>query len=137
MMLSFIAAVYNEEEEIGELLQHIQSVVDVIRIVDDGSTDATPIILGNADFMFKERHVNSIGPTKTWDFKAVTIEHTGLPETVKNEALKMVPDGSWVLMLDADERFADGVLEAIDSFLNSSESEKVDYVYFRQVEVID
>jgi glycosyltransferase involved in cell wall biosynthesis len=123
-LISFIAAVYNEEKEITDLHNHIYWLVDNMYIVDDGSTDDTENILAA---------IEEFDP----NFEYKRIAHTGLPEMVKAEALDMVPDGSWVIMLDADERFMDDVLQAIHDFCNSSESEEYDYVYFRQVEIID
>ena len=121
-MLNFIAAVYNEEKEISGLLSHIYDYVDGIYIVDDESSDETPNLLAQYEDEY---------PKISWK----TIPHTGLPETVKNEALSMVPDNSWVLMLDADERFADGVLDKVKAELKS-------YIpwthyYFQQLEIIE
>ena len=121
-MLNFIAAVYNEEKEISGLLNHIYDYVDGIYIVDDESSDETPNLLAQYEDEY---------PKISWK----TIPHTGLPETVKNEALSMVPDNSWVLMLDADERFADGVLDKVKAELKS-------YIpwthyYFQQLEIIE
>jgi len=121
-MLNFISAVYNEEKEISGLLSHIYDYVDGIYIVDDESSDETPNLLAQYEDEY---------PKISWK----TIPHTGLPETVKNEALSMVPDNSWVLMLDADERFADGVLDKVKAELKS-------YIpwthyYFQQLEIIE
>lgn len=125
IMLYFIAAVYNEEQEIKDFLEHVGSLVDGYRIVDDGSTDSTAEYL---DLCFLH-----------WDkdFKYKVIPHSGLPETVKNEAKNMVPDGSWILMLDADERLSDDAQVGIKEFFESGESEDFDYVYFPQYEIID
>jgi glycosyltransferase involved in cell wall biosynthesis len=122
-MISFIAAVYNEEQEVLDLLEHVAGYVEYIFIVDDGSTDETE---------------NLLAAWEDYDtrFEYKRLEHTGLPETVKNEALKMVPDGSWVLMLDADERFITPIQEIVD-WIKSPASEEVDYVYFDQHEIID
>lgn len=121
--ISFIAAVYNEENEIIDLLYHVNRYVDWVYIVDDGSTDTTPQLLQG----YKEA-------IKDLDYKI--IPHTGLPETVKNEALQMVPDGSWVIMLDADERFITPLPEII-AWIESPASKEVDYVYCEQHEIID
>lgn len=127
-MIEFIAAVYNEEKEIEDLVRHVAPYVSGFNIVDDGSTDHTVELLSWPNFM-------RLQVEKRWYIKS--IPHTGLPETAKSEALQLVKDGSWVIMLDADERFVDGVLAAIVAFCNSAEAEEVDYVYFRQVELID
>jgi hypothetical protein len=64
-------------------------------------------------------------------------QHTGLPETVKKAALQVVEDDSWVLMLDADERFAPHVLEQVQTWLHEDETEQYSHVYFQQLEIID
>lgn len=131
MGLSFIAAVYNEQNEINDLLTHVAPFVDTISIMDDGSTDETTYILQQWWDWVKGSHAKI-------DFNWHQMEeHTGLPETVKNAALEVVPDGDWVLMLDADERFAPGVLEAIKKWLTFIDSLTVSHVYFQQLEIID
>jgi len=119
----FIAAVYNEQNEIADLLDHVEDYVDAIYIADDGSTDTTTTWIN-------EHHIIN---TPVYLKELV---HTGLPETVKNEALKMVPDGSWVIMLDADERFYTPIQDIIE-WIKSPASEEFDYVYFDQHEIID
>lgn len=131
-MLSFIAALYNEEKEIMDFINHIVHYVDNVYLCDDGSTDKT------RDIILKETEYHD-------KLSLITIPHTGLPETVKNEALSHVPEGSWVLMLDADERFAPGVLEAIrlwlrlrpDDEISPRLPEPITHVYFQQFEIID
>lgn len=125
MVLEFIAAVYNEEKEIGDLINHVKPYVDYMYIVDDGSTDRTSWALSGASEYLKM--------PLTWK----TIEHTGLPETVKHEALQMTTDGAWIIMLDADERFEEGILPKIVEFIKSPTGKNTDYVYFNQVEIID
>lgn len=123
-LITFLAAVYNEEDELDDLLNSVGPYVERYAVVDDGSQDRTPEIL-------KDWWQN-------YDlFKYKVIEHTGLPETVKNEALKLVHDDSWVLMLDADERLDARTLSDIQQWVNSAESSYIDYVYFKQIEVID
>jgi glycosyltransferase involved in cell wall biosynthesis len=122
LMAYFISAVYNEEQEIADLLAHVESLVSGYCICNDGSTDATVAQLYLA--------------TQMYSLVYKTIDHTGLPETVKNEALQMVPDGEWVIMLDADERFTSETIEAIREFL-LGEEKNWDYVYFNQKEIID
>ncbi len=122
-MITFIAAVYNEENEVEDLLRSVHPFVDAIRVVDDGSIDRTGDILSNW-------HV-----IDNFDFKV--IDHTGLPETVKNEALQMVPEETdWVLMLDADERIHEEFLREIREFCTINPA-SVDYIYLRQIEIVD
>lgn len=125
MGLSFISAVYNEQAEIDDLIRHVFPYVDMLSIMDDVSTDNTLKIL----------HVwQGIDSKVNWHQMD---EHTGLPETVKNAALQVVEDGEWVLMLDADERFAPNVLEQIRAWLKTIDSLDVSHVYFQQLEIID
>lgn len=128
MGLSFIAAVYNEENEIDDLISHVGAYVDNISIVDDGSTDSTMLHIKYATALFDAARVG---------YQYKSIEHTGLPETVKNAALQVVENGEWVLMLDADERFAPFVLERIQDWLKTTEALKYSHVYFQQLEIID
>jgi glycosyltransferase involved in cell wall biosynthesis len=128
-MLYFICAVYNEEFEIPNVLGSVIDSVDGIRIVDDGSIDMTREILIAAEKFFK--HNTSV------DFEFKTINHCGLPETVKHIAKEMVPDDSWILMLDADERLETQTYYDIAAFVKSPESDNWDYIYFDQKEIID
>lgn len=132
-MLEFIAAVYNEEKQLGELIDHVYPYVDTYCIVDDGSTDKTRDILERYDADFNPYAEVQAGPI----FLYKTIDHTGLPETVKREALKWCDPDSWVIMLDADERFAPGVLEQINEFIKSPMSKGIDHVWFTLDEYID
>jgi glycosyltransferase involved in cell wall biosynthesis len=121
----FIAAVYNEEAEIEDLVQHVASIVNGYCIVDDESSDNTVEYL-DLCWLHADKY----------DFQYKTISHTGLPETVKNEALQMVPDGAWVLMLDADERLTEETINGIREFF-VEDYRNWDYVYFNQKEIID
>lgn len=123
-MLSFISAVYNEQLEIADLIEHVYPFVDSIYIVDDVSTDRTVSILK----FYKDKYAKF-----NWQQME---EHTGLCEVVRIKALEAVPDDSWVLMLDADERFAPGVLEAVRAFLEDV-PDNVTHVWFGQHEFID
>lgn len=125
--ISFISALYNEQEEVFSLLTHVNPYVDYFYLADDGSTDKT------ITYIRRWTSINGAHSRLT----IIPMEHTGLPETVKNEALKGVHYDSWTLMLDADERFEEGVLPQIRQFIDSPESEGISYVYFRQHEIID
>lgn len=120
--LEFLAALYNEEHEIADLIAHVAPFVDQLNFCDDGSTDQTVSILREYE--------------KIYPIQYKSIAHTGLPETVKNEALSLISDGSWVLMLDADERLAPGVLDILVSVLRTGPV-PYDYAYFRQIEMLD
>jgi glycosyltransferase involved in cell wall biosynthesis len=124
-MLEFMAAVYNEEEALPGLIDYISPYVDWLVFCDDGSTDNTTNIL--------ERQV--------WKGEILleykTIKHTGLPETVKAEALKMCNRDSWVIMLDADERFDFGVMEQIVEFVKSPMANQYTHVWFTLHEYLD
>jgi glycosyltransferase involved in cell wall biosynthesis len=127
-MIYFITALYNEEQEITDLLTHVAPLVTGYRIVNDQSTDSTITQLEYfEDWALREG----------FDFQHKTIPHSGLPETVKNEAKEMVPDSAWCLMLDADERLSDDALVGIMDFFTNGECEEWDYVYFNQYEIID
>jgi len=123
-MIEFISALYNESAEIDDLVEHVCPFVDRINIVDDGSTDDTADKL---DLHFLHSGL---------DFHYKTIEHTGLCEVARIHALEMCHDDSWIVMLDADERFAPGVLEQIEQFCNNP-PEGVTHMYFSQREFID
>lgn len=122
-MIEFISAVYNESAEIDDLVQHVYPFVDRINIVDDGSTDDTALKLN--------MHVLSDDKTT---YK--TIEHTGLCEVARIHALEMCADDSWVVMLDADERFESPSLSQIVDFVKEA-PDHITHVYFGQKEYID
>jgi len=131
-MIEFIAAVYNEERNVGELIDHVFPYIYRANIVDDGSTDSTVSVLSR----YANDYDESMTPVEPYlHFKS--IEHTGLPESVKREALKMCDPDSWVIMLDADERFAPGVLDQIQEFVDSPMADSIDYVWFILDEYID
>lgn len=126
MTLEFISAVYNEEAEIDDLISHVLPYVDAIHIVDDVSTDSTVDRLAKWWNRFSG---------EGFDWHQMD-EHTGLCEVVRIKALELCDDDSWVLMLDADERFAPGVLEAVRAFLETV-PDNVTHVWFGQHEFID
>lgn len=125
-MIYFIAALYNEEAEVTDLLWHVYNLVDGYSLADDGSTDNTYKMIWQ--LVVDKDFIKPIQYTQ--------LDHTGLPETVKNEALQAVPDASWVLMLDADERLSEPAYQGIREFLATDDG-TVDYVYFNQLEIID
>lgn len=123
-MLEFMAALYNEAGQVEDLIKHVRRYVDRYVFVDDGSTDGTGFMVG---------HYLPEGVSVSYTY----LYHTGLPETVKAEALKHVYPDSWVIMLDADERFDEGVLLKIFRFVNSIESKDITHVWFTLKEYID
>jgi glycosyltransferase involved in cell wall biosynthesis len=139
-MLEFISAVYNEEAEIDDLVEHIYPYVDAMHFTDDGSTDTTLDHLGkwwdrfNEEYYYnnEDYYTDPLYGKFTWH----SYDHTGLCEVGRIRALEMCDNDSWVLMLDADERFAPGVLEAVVEFCKAP-PEGVTHVYFSQKEFID
>lgn len=132
MPLEYIGALFNEEQELNDLIEHVYPYVDRINFVDDVSTDGTILLL---DKWWNYFH-NSEGREDFFTWHQME-EHTGLPETVKKAALQVVEDDSWVLLLDADERAAPYVLERVDDWLKTTEALKYSYVYFQQLELIN
>ena len=131
-MLWFIAAIYNEMNELPDFIHHVEPLLtspqDGISIADDYSTD------GSAEWLLSlvDRE------DRMYDVRlSFSHENTGLPETVKHMAKERVPDGAWILMLDADERLHPDTIESIKKFLEDGESNEWDYVYFQQLEIID
>lgn len=123
-MLEFMAALYNEAGQVQDLLRHVRRYVDRYVLVDDGSTDGTGFLAG-------------LILSETADTHYEYIEHTGLPETVKAKALENVHPDSWVIMLDADERFGSLVLPSIVKFVTSTASKDITHVWFTLQEFID
>lgn len=128
-MIEFISAVYNEEDEVDDLLSHVFPYVDKIHMVDDVSTDRTPTLLHNWWVSVNRLEVDKF----SWHQME---QHTGLCELVRIKALEFVDDDSWVIMLDADERFMPGTLELIRDFV-ANPTEGVTHLYFSQREFID
>lgn len=123
-MIEFMAAFYNEQNQIKSLIEHVAQYVDRFVFVDDGSTDATAFLLG------------FYAPNNK-DVRYVRMDHTGLPETVKARGLQEIGEDSWIIMLDADERFEEGALKKITEFINSPESENYTHIWFNMEEGID
>lgn len=124
-MIEFITTLYNESAEINSLIAHVYPYVDRLNIINDGSTDDT------ADKIFQARVA-----TKDSKINFKTIEHTGLCEIGRIHALEMCENDSWVIMLDADERFSDGTLMRIVDFCDNP-TEGVTHLYFTQKEYIE
>lgn len=124
-MIEFIAALYNEENNLVPLITHVEPIIDRFNFVDDFSTDKTPEIL------------EQYRQDPDYDVAYKVIRHTGLPETVKAEALKMCDDDSWIVMLDADERFAPGTIYKIQDFIESPASKNITHIWFNLEEAID
>jgi glycosyltransferase involved in cell wall biosynthesis len=130
--LVFLTAVYNEREEIIDLLHSVVGGVDSIVVSDDGSTDDT------LDLVKSWSNTTGFNPYK---LIIINNEHTGLAETVKKrgvEGIKQyISPYQWVLMLDADERLGEGVLNEINKFIWSPASEGITHVWFGLHEYID
>lgn len=127
--LVFLVATYNEQEEIIDLLQSVVAGVQTLIVSDDGSTDDT-------------RDLAYAWAIRTGaDLVVIENEHIGLAETVKKIGVDKIKNYinpySWVLMLDADERLGEGVLNEIRNFVRSPMSEGITHVWFGLHEYID
>jgi glycosyltransferase involved in cell wall biosynthesis len=100
MMLSLCMIVKNEEATLPHCLKSVQGVVDEMVILDTGSSDRTPDI------------ATSFGA------KVHFFEWTNDFSVARNEALKYV-QGDWILVLDADERLAPGIVPALRQTIES------------------
>lgn len=126
--VSFLAATYNEEAEIVDLLNSVSKLADFFVISDDGSTDKT-VELAEEWALKNEKSLYMIRNP-----------HIGLPETVKKvgiELIKVISPDAWVIMLDADERIPEELHDLIKSFLSSNLSNEVTHVWFNMAELID
>lgn len=123
--LALLVAVYNEQEEILDLLQSVRPFVDTIIVSDDGSTDTTisrVVKSGLADVIVLGEHLASCEETRIRGFKRVIED--------------------WVLILDADERIDAEGMQKIVEFINTpvdnvGEENEITHVYFTQKEYID
>lgn len=118
--LAFLTAVYNEENEIEDLLNSVRPYVDTIVVSDDGSTDRTvqkALSTGLVDVLVMGEHLASCEETRIRGFRRV--------------------DEDWVLFMDADERISPEGLAKIRDFIDSEESIPYTHVYFSQKEYID
>lgn len=120
--LIFLTAVYNEEEEIEDLLGSVHSYVDFILVSDDGSTDRTVELSRDlADDIIEGPHLGSCEEVRIRGFNEI---HT-------------INKDIWVLILDADERIPQEHLAQMSEWLESPEAKLYDHVYFSQDEYID
>lgn len=131
-MLAFLTAVYNEQEEIFDLLSSVGPHVDLIIVSDDGSTDDTDQI---SAYTLQEIH-NRYGVHSYY----VKNEHIGSCEETRIAGFKLIQpldSAIWVLILDADERIPTEHLSEIRAWTNSEEAKLYTHVYFSQDEYID
>jgi glycosyltransferase involved in cell wall biosynthesis len=130
--LVFLTAVYNEQEEIVDLLQSVMGGVEAVVISDDGSTDST------IDLVDDWASHTGFSPYK---IIIINNDHIGLAETIKSRGVSAIKEYmspyQWVLMLDADERLGEGVLNEIVRFIDSPASEGITHVWFGLHEYID
>lgn len=123
-MIEFAGALYNEEAQLEDLVKYINPHVNRINFVNDESTDSTLKLL-----------IDLKGKYNKICFKSVP--HVGLSEVVRAQAVQMCGLDSWVIMLDADERFTEESLVEIKKFVLSKESENITHVWSTMIEKID
>ena len=118
--LAFLTAVYNEQDEIIDLLESVRPYVDTVIVSDDGSIDATiPLALqtGLVDVFVLGPHLASCEEIRIRGFNRITED--------------------WVLILDADERIAPEGLKLVYEAIQRAEDEGFTHIYFAQDEFID
>jgi glycosyltransferase involved in cell wall biosynthesis len=118
--LAFLTAVYNEQDEIVDLLESVRPYVDTIIVSDDGSIDATvPLAVqsGLVDVLVMGPHLASCEETRIRGFDRVVED--------------------WVLILDADERINPWGMKDLRAGIERAEAEGFTHIYFRQDEYID
>ncbi|MBD2097067.1 tetratricopeptide repeat protein [Trichocoleus sp. FACHB-591] len=102
MMLSLCMIVKNEEATLPHCLKSVQGVVDEMIVLDTGSSDRTPEI------------------AKSFGAKVHSFEWSNDFSAARNESLKYV-QGDWILVLDADERLAPGIVPALRQTIGSEQ----------------
>lgn len=116
--LGFLTAVYNEENEIIDLLMSVRPYVDDIVVSDDGSTDSTrQLAIIYADVLVSSNPTHSCEETRI----------RGLQRSISD----------WILLLDADERIPEEDLQQIRTAIPTLEADNKTHVYFTQYESID
>lgn len=108
MLLSVIMPVFNAEKTLCKTLNsifgHLPSEVEVI-VVDDGSTDSTPEILAN---------FNAEGRENLHLFR----QKNAGAAAARNLAIDQA-EGDYLAFIDADDRFIEGALAAINKEIES------------------
>ncbi len=104
MTVAAIVLTRNEEERIGDCLQHLKPYLDYILVLDGESTDNT---------------VSIAEPLADKVLISSTAKNFG---EARNFARSQVPkDYLWLLWVDADERFDRGFLENIANHIQGAE----------------
>lgn len=118
--VSLIMMVRDEEEYLRGCLEHIEPLVDEYVIVDTGSVDGTKKII--EDF---KKHCQV--PVKVFDFPWP--DNYSIP---RNFA-KAQATGEWILMMDADERFA---VHQLNKIFQTTETD-ADYAIFQVLNYLE
>lgn len=95
--LTVLITCLNEERNLRPCIESVQEVADEILVADSGSTDATMEIAAEFGCRIIEREYRFAGDFKNW----------AIPQA----------EHEWVLIIDADERLTDELVEEIQNTL--------------------
>lgn len=117
-MVSVIVPVYNVEKYIEECLRSIQAQtydnLEII-VIDDGSTDSSPLICDkykNSDNRFKVFHCTNSGVS--------TARNIGITKST----------GEWIMFLDADDYLDETAIEKLISIANEEDADVASCSFF-------
>lgn len=100
--ISVVIITYNEEHNINACLESVQWADEIV-VVDTGSTDDT------------------VALAKQYTNRVFSHKHVGYVEPVRNFAISKAK-GDWILLLDADERIPQTLVQQIQKLISESSS---------------
>lgn len=124
-MISIIIPAYNAENFMEECVESVlsQAFQDYeILLVNDGSTDGTPLLCDSY--------------AKKYDFIHAIHKANGGSASARNEGIRAA-SGDYVLFIDSDDYIGAGSLEKIMDKLNSSGPDGVDVMFLEMFRVFD
>ncbi len=104
MKISVVISAFNEEKKIEACLESVKKIADEIILIDNSSTDKTPIIARKfTDKVFIRENNTMLNVNKNFGFQKAANE--------------------WILSLDADERVTPELADEILSVISNQKSE--------------